>query len=315
MENKKNGWAFGLGIYGGAYQLFAGLILLIFCSKIGGIPYGIALILSGLAAGTVTFFTRRQKWARIALLFLGVAGVLLVFALGFLVEKVGGFKQGADSIVLLLRVICFNPAIALFLAGIWGFELADESKKKKFLVSSIVYKVALLLGVAVCAIVSALTFWQMTNNAAFTEWLYGVLGDESLTGSALIEAQILLRADFAEWARAFTPLFEGIGILLITMIPSYAWYLDSEGILFGGKKPLCSIIVTAVAAPFLIVAEILLIGSFISTGSIASLIFGIVTLLALGAAWFFYYAFPAIRGNRPAIFYEEEYVFEDAEEA
>jgi hypothetical protein len=155
----------------------------------------------------------------------------------------------------------------------------------------------------------------MTNNAAFTEWLYGVLGDESLTGSALIEAQILLRADFVEWARAFTPLFEGIGILLIAMIPSYAWYLDSEGILFGGKKPLYSIIVTAVAAPFLIVAEILLIGSFISTGSIASLIFGIVTLLALGAAWFFYYAFPVIRGNRPAIFYEEEYVFENAEEA
>jgi hypothetical protein len=91
--------------------------------------------------------------------------------------------------------------------------------------------------------------------------------------------------------------------------------LEEDDFLFGGKKPLYSIIVTAVAAPFLIVAEILLIGSFISTGSIASLIFGIVTLLALGAAWFFYYAFPVIRGNRPAIFYEEEYVFEDAEEA
>ena len=238
-----------------------------------------------------------------------------MFALGFLVEKVGGFEQGADSIVLLLRVICFNPAIAIFLAGIWGFELADESKKKKFLVSSIVYKVVLLLGVAVCAIVSALTFWQMTSNAAFTEWLYGIFGDESLTGSALVEAQILLRGEFVQWARTFTPLFEGIGILLITMIPSYAWYLDSEGILLAGKKPLYSIIVTAAAAPFLIVAEIVLIGSFISTGSMASLIFGILTLLALGAAWFFFYAFPAIRGNRPAIFYEEEYVFEDAEEA
>ena len=315
MENKKNGWAFGLGIFGGAYQLFAGLILLIFCSKIGGVPYGIALILSGLAAGAVTFFTRRHKWARITLLLLGVAGVLLVFALSFLIEKVGGFKQGAESIVLLLRVICFNPAVALFLAGIWGFELADESKKKKFFISSIVYKVVLLLGVAVCAIVSALSFWQITNNAAFTEWLYGVLGDESLTGSALIEAQILLRADFVQWARTFTPLFEGIGILLIAMLPSYAWYLDSEGILFGGKKPLWSIIVTASAAPFLIVSEIVLIGEFISTGSIASLIFGIVTLLALGAAWFFYYAFPFIRGNRPAIFYEEEYVYEEAEEA
>ena len=315
MENKRNGWAFGLGIYGGAYQLFAGLILMIFCSTIGGIPYGIALILSGLACGAITFFTRRKKWARIALLLLGVAGVLLVLALGFLIEKVGGFKQGADSIVLLLRVICFNPAIAIFLAGIWGFELADESKKKKLLISSIVYKVVLLLGVAVCAIVSALTFWQMTSNAAFTEWLYGILGDESLTGSALIEAQILLRSDFVQWARTFAPLFEGIGVLLIAMIPSYAWYLDSEGILFGGKKPLTSIIVTAAAAPFLIVAEIVLIGSFISTGSIVSLIFGILTLLALGAAWFFYYALPAIRGNRPAIFYEQEYVFEEAEEA
>jgi len=315
MENKKNGWAFGLGIYGGAYQVFVGLILLVFCSKIGGIPYGIALILAGLAAGTVTFFTRRKKWAKITLLLLGVAGVLLVFALGFLIEKIGGFKQGADSIVLLLRVICFNPAIALFLSGIWSFELADESKKKKFLISSIVYKVVLLLGVAVCAIVSALTFWQMTNNAAFTEWLYGVFGDGSLTGSALVEEQILLRGEFVQWARTFTPLFEGIGILLIAMIPSYAWYLDSEGILFGGKKPLWSVIVTAAAAPFLIVSEIVLIGSFISTGSVFSLVFGIVTLLALGAAWFFYYAFPVIRGNRPAIFYEEEYVYEDAEEA
>ena len=68
MENKKNGWAFGLGIFGGAYQVFVGLILLVFCSKIGGIPYGIALILAGLACGTITFFTRRQKWARLTLL-------------------------------------------------------------------------------------------------------------------------------------------------------------------------------------------------------------------------------------------------------
>lgn len=284
MGNKRNGWALGFGIYGGAYQLFAGLILMLFCSKIGGIPYGIALMLAGVAGGVIAYFAHNHKWAKITLLFLGVANILLVFALGFLIEKVGGFKQGADSIVLAFRVICFNPAIALFLSGIWSFE-PSEDKKKKFLISSIIAKVVLILGVALCAAVSALSIWHMTSNASFTEWFYGLFGDESLTGSALIEAQILLRSEFVQWVRAVGPVLEGIGVLLVALIPAYAWYLYREGILFEEKSFLKTLIVSLAGAPFLLVGVIVLVVDFVSTGSIASLIFAIVTLLAVGGAW------------------------------
>ena len=304
MENKRNGWAFGLGVFDGAYQLVAGLVLILFCSKIGGIPYGLALILSGVACGVVTFFAHKHKWAKLTLLLLGVAGIVGVFALGYLIEKIGGFKQGSESIVLLMRIIAFYSGLTLLLSGLWNFDVRD-GQAKKLIISSIVYKVVLLLGVAVCAAISALTFWQLTENATFTEWLYGLVGDESLTGSALIEAQILARSEFVQWVRNVAPVFEGIGILLISLTPTYAWYLDSEGILLGKRSVLGSIITCAAGAPFLIVAEIVLIGEFISTGSIASLIFGIVTLLAFAAAWFFFYWFPVLRGKRSAIFYND----------
>ena len=313
MGNKRNGWAFGFGIYGGAYQLFAGFILILFCSKIGGVPYGLSLILSGLICGAVAFFSYRHQWAKLALLFIGVAGILLVFGLGFLIEKLGGFKQGAESMVLLFRIICFNPAVFIFLSGIWSFEIEDD-KKKKFYISSIVCKVVLLLGVALFAAVSALKFWQVMSNADFTEWLYGVMGDETLTGSALIEAQLLLRSEFTQWINSVGPLFEGLGILLIAIVPTYVWYLDSEGILLGRRNVLASIIVSAVEAPFLIAAEIFLIGEFVSFGTLASLILGIVTLLAVGAAWFFFYWFPVLRGKRTAIFYNEAVALEAAVE-
>ncbi len=305
MENKRNGWAFGLGIYGGAYQLVAGLILILFCSGIGGVPYGVALILSGLACGAITFFTARHLWARVSLLLLGVAGILGVFALGFLIEMLGGFRQGSESIVLLFRVVCFNPAVATFLAGIWLFEV-DGDKKKRFYASSIVAKVLILVGIALCAATSALTFWQVTNTAAFSEWLYGLFGDKNLTGSALAEAQILLRSDFIRVMNVASPILEGVGLLLIALSPAYAWYLDGEGILLGKRSKLGTLIVTVCAIPFLAVAELVLIGSFISFGSIVSLIFGIITLLALALAWFFSYAFPAIRGKRPGVLYNTE---------
>lgn len=305
MENKRSGLALGLGIYGGAYQLVAGLILMLFCAGIGGIPYGLALILSGIACGTVVFFTARYKWARVALLLLGVGGILGIFVLGYAFENLGGFRQGSESIVLLFRLVCVNPAVAIFLSGIWLFEV-DEEKKKKFYTVSIIAKVVILVGIAFCAAVSALTFWQVTDNAAFTEWLYGLFGDESLTGSALVEAQILLRADFVRVLKAVSPIFEGVGLLFIALSPAYAWYLDSEGILLEKRSKLGSLIVTLCGIPFLAVVELVLIGNFLSYGDVVSLVFGIASLVLAVAAWFFSYAFPAVRGKRPAVFYNTE---------
>lgn len=315
MENKRNGWALGLGIFSGAYQLVAGLILILFCSKMGGIPYGVALIVTGLLCGLVTFFAGYRKWAQITHLMLGVASIVLVFVLGFAIDKllvlISSFIESytyvsvsSMGLVPLLRIIGFHTGLCLMLSAIWTFAV-PEGKERRFVVSTIIYKVLLFLGVAFFAALSALTYWQLTANAAFTEWLYGLLGDETLTGSALIEAQILLRSDYVLWVRKFLPLFQGIGILLIALMPTYAWYLDGEGILFDKKSVLGTVLVIASGVPFLAVAELVLVGKFLSSGSIFSLIFAILTVVAYAALWFFFYALPVIRGKREKIFCNE----------
>lgn len=315
MENKRNGWALGLGIFDGAYQLVAGLVLLLFCAKMGGVPYGIALIVTGIACGLITFFAHRHKWAKITHLFLGVASIVVIFALGYAIDQllvfiaslIEGFtyaSPGASGMVLLLRIVGFYTGLTLMLSALWTFEV-PEGKNRKFVASTIVYKVILFLGVAVYALISALTYWQLTANADFTEWLYGLLGDETLTGSALVEAQILLRSDYVLWVRKYLPLLEGIGLLLITMLPSYAWYLDAEGMLFERKSAKGSVILTVCGIPFLAVAEWTLIGEFLRSGSIFSLVFAILTAVALCAAWFFFYWLPVLRGKREKIFVTE----------
>ena len=323
MENKRNGWALGLGIFDGAYQLVAGLVLLLFCSKMGGIPYGIALIVTGVLCGLATFFAHGRKWAQITHLMLGVASIVLVFVLGFAIDKlmvlISSFVEsftyvsvGSMGMVPLLRIVGFYTGLTLMLSAIWTFEV-PEGKNRKFLVSTIVYKVVLFLGIAAFAAISALTYWQLTANAAFTEWLYGLLGDETLTGSALIEAQILLRSDYVLWVRKFLPLFEGIGLFLIALAPTYAWYLDSEGMLLSRKSVKGSIIVCLAGVPFLAVAEYVLVGKFLVSGSIFSVVFAALTAVAYVTAWFCFYYLPVLRGKREKIFFNESVAVEASE--
>ncbi len=308
MENKKLGWAFGLGIFDGAYQFVTGLVVMLFASKAGGIPYGIALMLTGLLCAVATYLSTRFRWGKILLLMLGVGSIFVIFGLGYAIEQllaVIGTRQGsAESIVLLLRIVGFYTGITLLLSALWSFEI-PEGKNKVFIISSISYKVAIFVGIILAGVVGALSYWQMTNNAGFTEWYYGVFGDETLTGSALVEAQVKLRTEFVLWVRKFGALVEGIGTLLIALAPTYAWLLDSEGILFEKRSKRKTIIVTACAAPFLIVAELILWMHFLSAGSIASLVFAILTLVAYAACWFFFYWFPVLRGKRERIFVTE----------
>ena len=308
MENKKLGWAFGLGIFDGAYQFVTGLVIMLFASKAGGIPYGIALMLTGLLCAAATYLATRFRWGKILLLMLGIGSILVVFGIGYGIEQLLaliGTRQGAaESIVLLLRIVCFYTGITLLLSAMWIYEV-PEGKNKIFIASTITYKAVLFVGILLAGIVGALSYWQMTNSAGFTEWYYGVFGDETLTGSALIEAQVLLRTEFVVWVRKFGSLVEGIGILMIAVAPTYAWILDSHGILFEKRSKLKTIIVTACAAPFLLISELVLWIDFFSAKSVASLIFAILTLVAYAACWFFYYWFPVLRGKREKIFVTE----------
>ncbi len=284
MNKAKLGTATAFGMFDAIYQLIAGLVLILYCSKQGGIPYGIAFIVSALASGTFVILARKKEWARKTVLLLGLAQVFAIFfvaaGLEFIIPNGNGI---ASNGILMLRSIAFYTGITLLISGVMFYNV-DEYDRGKFLLGTSVYKGVTIVGVFLTLIVPALLHWQKVARTAFGEWIVSFGGENP--------DQALLLDQFEMWADKWGVIFEGIGVLLLALLPTYLWFLDAFGLFFKEKTQKKTVILTCVSAPFLVAALVSLIVDFVKTQRVSLLIFAFVTVAAYAICWIVYYILP-----------------------
>ena len=277
MNKAKLGTATAFGMFDAIYQLIAGLVLILYCSKQGGISYGAAIIVSALATGTFVILARKKEWARRVVLLYGMAQVFAIFFLASVLELIiPNAASIASNGILMLRSISFYTGLTLLISGVI-FANVDEYSSSKFIITTAAYKGATLLGAFFALIVPALLYWQRAGRTAFNEWLLGFGGDAP--------DQALLLDQFDMWVDKWNPVLEGVGILLLALLPTYLWFLDAFGLFFKEKTQKKSLILTCVAAPFLVAALVTLVLDFVATKKLALLIFAILTVLVYAAIW------------------------------
>ncbi len=288
MDKAKLGTATAFGMFDAIYQLIAGLVLILYCSKQGGIPYGIAFIVSALASGTFVILARKKDWARKTVLLLGLAQIFAIFFVATGLELIIPNGNGiASNGILMLRSIAFYTGITLLISGVMFYPV-NEYDRGKFILGTSVYKGVTLIGAFLALIVPALLHWQKVARTAFGEWIVSFGGENP--------DQALLLDQFEMWVDKWNPVLEGIGVLLLALLPTYLWFLDGFGLFFKEKTQKKSIILTAVAAPFLIGALVTLVLDFVETKKLALLIFAILTVLVCAGAWACFYILPKKMG-------------------
>lgn len=280
MRKVRYGTATAFGIFDAIYQLIAGVILILFCTKLGGIPYGIALVLSALATGAFVVLASKKLWARRTVLFLGLAQLFLIFALGMIIDKLDGMKYVAENGVFALRVLAFYSGATLTISGVMFTNLHDEDNAFKLTVTTAAYKLASVVGVAASMIVPALLTWQKSFKKGFNEWLLSRGGENP-------DADLLLE-EFELFVENWGPAFAGIGALLIALVPTYVWFLDSQNML-GERSFKRTVILDCIAAPFFLFAEWTLLADFLDGKKIVSIVFMALIVLCYAGLWFLFY--------------------------
>ncbi len=306
MAKVRYGTATAFGMFDAIYQMVAGLVLILYCTKLGGIPYGAALVVSALITGTMVVFARRARWARVAVLMLGLAQLFLIFGIGFLVDQLDGIKYVASNGVFALRVMAFYTGATLTISGVMFCNLDDEENASKLSLFTALYKLGSVVGVFFSMFIPALLVWQKTGKKSFSEWLLGFGGENP--------DELLLLDEFDLFVANWGPVFAGIGALLIALVPTYLWLLDSRKMVVGKRSLLKTIILDCLALPFFAFAEWTLLSDFLKNGKIVSIIFMVLILLCYAGIWFVSYILPKLLGGANPLSYTEEVVYAPAEE-
>ncbi len=284
MAKARYGTATAFGMFDAIYQLIAGLVLILYCTKLGGIPYGAALAISALVTGAFVVLARSKMWARKAVLFLGLAQLFLIFALGLVIDKVDGVKYIASNGVFALRTMAFYTGITLTISGVMFCNLDDEDNAGKLSLSTAVFKLISILGVFFSMIVPALELWQRTGKKAFNEWLLGFGGDNP-------DAALLLE-NFEKFTTTWGPIFAGIGALFLALVPTYLWFLDSQRMVVGEKSLVKTVVLDCISIPFFAFAEWTILSEFLKTKAIVHIVFMALIVVCYAALWVAFYILP-----------------------
>ena len=302
MDKARRGTATAFGLFDAIYQLIVAFVLILFCTDKGGIAYGAAFAVCALACGTLTIFARWKSWAKKALLILGQAQIIAIFALAFVLAMVlPEGKNVASEGILMLRSIAFYSGATLLIGAIM-FYPTPEYKRSQVVLVSAAYKAASLIGIFLYFIIPALVFWKATGKTAFNEWLLG-FGGEAPDFALLVD-------QFEMWTAKWKPILQGIGMLLISVLPTYLWYLDAGDMFFEKKSQMKSYILTAAALPFLAVAEYSMISGFLATKKIAYIIFAVVILAVYAGLWVLCYILPKMLGWDRIVYVDEDEIAE-----